>query len=246
MSLLTPLDIQYSAAIQIWGCYIKAIEKRAEKQAKVIAETEDETNNEDDAGQNDDTYEVLTNIETLPFLNTPKRSKKKEDGKESPKRFTRGDAKKQAEFENVNEHNEAEDDEDVRSISSDNEKEQMIVEAKKKGRKSKDKKEAKKMKKAEEQNQVESGEEDVLYEGSNIHNERLLVGKAKKTQKKTKKVESSTSKSYLKNKSNNESEEEENKESEEEEEVRKLIKIKMEKELKKNTMNQIMKRSRSK
>ncbi|GKF16984.1 hypothetical protein Tco_0061902, partial [Tanacetum coccineum] len=59
MSLLTPSDIQYSAAIQIWGCYIKAIEKRAEKQAKVIAETEDndvnvnenadETNNEDDA-----------------------------------------------------------------------------------------------------------------------------------------------------------------------------------------------------
>ncbi|GKE02240.1 hypothetical protein Tco_1390223, partial [Tanacetum coccineum] len=46
-----------------------------------------------------------------------------------------------------------------------NEKEQMIVEAKKKGRKSKGKKEAKKMKKAEEQNQVELGEEDVLYEG---------------------------------------------------------------------------------
>nr|GEV04814.1 peptidase C48, SUMO/sentrin/Ubl1 [Tanacetum cinerariifolium] len=60
---------------------LKAIEKRAEKQAKVAAETEDETDNEDDADQNDDVDEVLTNIETLPFLNTPKRSKKKEDGK---------------------------------------------------------------------------------------------------------------------------------------------------------------------
>ncbi|GKD03452.1 hypothetical protein Tco_1178426, partial [Tanacetum coccineum] len=70
---------------------LKAIEKRAEKQAKVTAETEDndvnvnenadETDNEDDADQNDDVDEVLTNIETLPFLNTPKRSKKKEDGK---------------------------------------------------------------------------------------------------------------------------------------------------------------------
>ncbi|GJX88385.1 MORC family CW-type zinc finger protein 2B-like protein isoform X1, partial [Tanacetum coccineum] len=62
---------------------LKAIEKRAEKHAKVAAETEDETDNEDDADQNDDVDEVLTNIETLPFLNTPKRSKKKEDGKES-------------------------------------------------------------------------------------------------------------------------------------------------------------------
>ncbi|GJV03486.1 hypothetical protein Tco_1337055 [Tanacetum coccineum] len=252
---------------------LKAIEKRAEKQAKVAAEAED------DADQNDDVDEVLTNIETLPFLNTPKRSKKKEDGKditktvnetkdnmkrkfersgseepekkkinrqkstykgtmkksgshkkpimeESPKRFTRGDAKKQGKFENVNEQNEAEDDEDVRSVSSDNEKEQMIVEAKKKGRKSKGKKEAKKMKKAEEQNQVESGEDDVLYEGSNSDNERLPVGKAKKTQKKTKKAESSTSKSYLKYKSNNESEKEENNESNDEDELKQVKKDK--------------------
>ncbi|GJT69293.1 hypothetical protein Tco_1028579 [Tanacetum coccineum] len=39
--------------------------------------------------------------------------------KESPKRFTRGDAKRQAEFENVDQQNEVEDDKDVKSISSD-------------------------------------------------------------------------------------------------------------------------------
>ncbi|GKC63984.1 hypothetical protein Tco_1096582, partial [Tanacetum coccineum] len=121
------------------------------------------------------------------------RSNKNPIIEESPKRFTRGDAKRQAEFENVDQKNETEDEEDVKSISSDD----VIVETKKKGRKSKGKKEGKKMKKVEEETQVES-EEDVLYEGSNSHNERLHVGKAKKKQKKTKKAESSTSRSYLK------------------------------------------------
>ncbi|GKB50107.1 RNA-directed DNA polymerase, eukaryota, partial [Tanacetum coccineum] len=51
-------------------------------------------------------------------------SKKNPINKESPKRFTRGDAKRQAEFENVNPQNEAEDDEEVKSISSDDEEEQ--------------------------------------------------------------------------------------------------------------------------
>ncbi|GJZ86022.1 hypothetical protein Tco_0657632 [Tanacetum coccineum] len=48
-------------------------------------------------------------------------SKKNPIIEESPKRFTRGDAKRQAEFENVNPQNEAEDDEEVKSISSDDE-----------------------------------------------------------------------------------------------------------------------------
>nr|GEW20919.1 hypothetical protein [Tanacetum cinerariifolium] len=90
---------------------------------------------------------------------------------ESPKRFTRGDAKRQAKFKNVDQKNEAEDDEDVKSISSDD----VIDETKKKKRKSKGKKEGKNIKKAEEEAQVES-EDDVLYEKSNSHNERLPVG----------------------------------------------------------------------
>ncbi|GJZ21328.1 hypothetical protein Tco_0558367 [Tanacetum coccineum] len=128
---------------------------------------------------------------------------------ESPKRFTRGDAKRQAEFENVDKQNEAEDDEDVKSISSDD----VIVETKKKGRKSKGKKEGKKMKKAEEETQVES-DEDVLYEGNNSDDERLPVAKAKKKQKMRKKAESSSSRSYLIKQSKNDIEEGENNQSE--------------------------------
>ncbi|GKE09118.1 hypothetical protein Tco_1412669 [Tanacetum coccineum] len=65
---------------------LKAIEKRAENKLNEdndvnVNENANETDNEDDADQNDDVDEVLTNIETLPFLNTPKISKKKDDGK---------------------------------------------------------------------------------------------------------------------------------------------------------------------
>ncbi|GJV60508.1 hypothetical protein Tco_1466608 [Tanacetum coccineum] len=154
-------------------------------------------------------------------------SKKNPIVEESPKRFTRGDAKRQAEFENVDKQNEAEDDEDVKSISSDD----VIVETKKKGRKSKGKKEGKKMKKAEEETQVES-DEDVLYEGNNSDDERLPVGKAKKKQKRRKKAESSSSRSYLIKQSKNDIEEGENNQSEEEEGDRKLTKDKMDKGLK--------------
>ncbi|GJT86936.1 hypothetical protein Tco_1068653 [Tanacetum coccineum] len=149
-------------------------------------------------------------------------SKKNPIIEESPKRFTRGDAKRQAEFENVNPQNEAEDDEEVKSISSDDE----IVETKKKGRKSKGKKEGKKMKKAEEENQVES-EEDVLYEGRNSDDERLPVGMEKKKKKRTKKAKSSTSRSYMIKQSKNEIGGGENNDSEEEQEDRKLTKDKM-------------------
>ncbi|GKB31770.1 hypothetical protein Tco_0871171 [Tanacetum coccineum] len=146
---------------------LQAIETRLEKKAKDEAQNEDndvnvnenadeadneeDENNEEDAANNeeddneedDDNEEnvdqVFHKIKTLPFLNAATRSNKIEDGKESPKRFTRGDAKRQAEFKNVNPQNEAEDDEEVKSISSDDE----IVETKKKGRKSKGKKEGK-------------------------------------------------------------------------------------------------------
>nr|GEX46252.1 hypothetical protein [Tanacetum cinerariifolium] len=97
-------------------------------------------------------------------------SKKNSIIEESPKIFTRGDAKRQAEFENVDQQNKVEDDEDVKSISSDD----VIVKTKKKGRKSKGKKEGKKMKKEKEETQVKS-EEHVIYEGSNSHNERFPV-----------------------------------------------------------------------
>ncbi|GKC53762.1 hypothetical protein Tco_1076507 [Tanacetum coccineum] len=155
-------------------------------------------------------------------------SKKNPIIEESPKRFTRGDAKKQAEFENVNQQNEAEDDEEVKSISSDDE----IIETKKKGRKSKGKKEGKKMKKAEEENQVES-EEDVLYEGRNSDDERLTVGMEKK-KKRTKKAKSSTSRSYMIKQSKNEIGGENN-DSEEEQEDRTLTKDKMDEGLESET-----------
>ncbi|GKE30733.1 hypothetical protein Tco_1446117, partial [Tanacetum coccineum] len=69
---------------------LKAIEKRAENKLNEdndvnVNENADETDNEDNADQNDDVDEVLTNIETLPFLNTPKISKKKDDGKDITK-----------------------------------------------------------------------------------------------------------------------------------------------------------------
>ncbi|GKD95889.1 hypothetical protein Tco_1379786, partial [Tanacetum coccineum] len=99
-------------------------------------DNEEDADNEDQADNEENVDQVFRNIKMLPFLNAAKRSKKKEDGKESPKRFTRGDAKRQAELEKVNPQNKAED---VKSISSDD----VIVETKKKGRKSKGKKEGK-------------------------------------------------------------------------------------------------------
>ncbi|GKC51559.1 hypothetical protein Tco_1074304 [Tanacetum coccineum] len=99
---------------------------------------------------------------------------------ESPKRFTRGDAKRQAEYKNAHQHqqNEAEDDEDVKSISSDD----VIVETKKKGRKSKGKKEGKKMKKSEEETQMES-ENDVLYEGSIVIMKGCMLVRQRRSKK---------------------------------------------------------------
>ncbi|GJU16817.1 hypothetical protein Tco_1144783 [Tanacetum coccineum] len=169
-----------------------------------------------------------SNRQKSTYKGTMKKSGSKKNPiiEESPKRFTRGDAKRQAELENVNPQNEAEDDEDVKSISSDD----VIVETKKKGRKSKGKKEGEKMKKAEEETQVES-EEDVLYDGSNSDDERLPVGKEKKKKKRTKKAKSSTSRSYLIKQSKNDIEGGENNETEEEEEDRKLTKDKMHKGL---------------
>ncbi|GJR25357.1 ulp1 protease family, C-terminal catalytic domain-containing protein [Tanacetum coccineum] len=169
-----------------------------------------------------------SNRQKSTYKGTMKKSGSKKNPiiEESPKRFTRGDAKRQAELENVNPQNEAEDDEDVKSISSDD----VIVETKKKGRKSKGKKEGEKMKKAEEETQVES-EEDVLYDGSNSDDERLPVGKEKKKKKRTKKAKSSTSRSYLIKQSKNDIEGGENNETEEEDEDRKLTKDKMHKGL---------------
>ncbi|GJY28152.1 hypothetical protein Tco_0403919 [Tanacetum coccineum] len=166
-----------------------------------------------------------SNRQKSTYKGTMKKSGSKKNPiiEESPKRFTRGDAKRQSEFENVDKQNEAED---VKSISSDD----VIVKTRKKGRKSKGKKEGKKMKKAEEETQVES-EENVLYEGNNSDVERLPVGKAKKKQKRTKKAESSTSRSYVIKQSKNDIEEGENNQSEEEEGDRKLSKNKMDKGL---------------
>nr|GEX93832.1 hypothetical protein [Tanacetum cinerariifolium] len=58
-----------------------------------------------------------------------------------PKRFTRGDAKKQANFEDLNEESKAEDDEDVMSTLSENEMDVIRVEEKK-GKKLQSKKKA--------------------------------------------------------------------------------------------------------
>ncbi|GKF68370.1 hypothetical protein Tco_0198049, partial [Tanacetum coccineum] len=71
-----------------------------------------------------------SNRQKSTYKGTMKKSGSKKNPiiKESPKRFTRGDAKRQAEFENVDKQNEAEDDEDVKSISSDD----VIVKSKKK------------------------------------------------------------------------------------------------------------------
>nr|GEW01432.1 hypothetical protein [Tanacetum cinerariifolium] len=63
----------------------KPSKKAGEDNDVNVDENADETDNEDDADQNDDVDEVLANIETLPFLNTPKRSKKKENGKDFEK-----------------------------------------------------------------------------------------------------------------------------------------------------------------
>ncbi|GJX57369.1 hypothetical protein Tco_0287266 [Tanacetum coccineum] len=98
--------------------------------------------------------------------------------------MTRGEAKKQAEFENLNKQSEAEDDEDVMYTSNKYEKEETRVEEKKKERNSKRKKEVytskvKNMKKPEKEKHVESGELDVFYEGRDSNNEGLLVEKVK-------------------------------------------------------------------
>ncbi|GJX97621.1 hypothetical protein Tco_0353419 [Tanacetum coccineum] len=169
-----------------------------------------------------------SNRQKSTYKGTMKKSGSKKNPiiEESPKRFTRGDAKRQAELENVNPQNEAEDDEDVKSISSDD----VIVETKKKGRKSKGKKEGEKMKKAEEETQVES-EEDVLYDGSNSDDERLPVGEEKKKKKKDKESKIFDFKIRPDKKSKNDIEGGENNETDEEEEDRKLTKDKMHKGL---------------
>ncbi|GJW73768.1 hypothetical protein Tco_0133138 [Tanacetum coccineum] len=196
---------------------------------KTVEEKQHKKKRKMERSETEEPEKKKSNRQKSTYKGTMKKSGSKKNPiiEESPKRFTRGDAKRQAEFENVDKQNEAEDDEDVKSISSDD----VIVETKKKGRKSKGKKEGKKMKKAEEETQVES-DEDVLYEGNNSDDERLPVGKAKKKQKRRKKSESSTSRSYLIKQSKNDIEEGENNQSEEEEGDRKLTKDKMDKGLK--------------
>ncbi|GKE15509.1 hypothetical protein Tco_1423086, partial [Tanacetum coccineum] len=195
---------------------------------KTVEEKQHKKKRKMERSETEEPEKKKSNRQKSTYKGTMKKSGSKKNPiiEESPKRFTRGDAKRQAEFENVDKQNEAEDDEDVKSISSDD----VIVETKKKGRKSKGKKEGKKMKKAEEETQVES-DEDVLYEGNNSDDERLPVGKAKKKQKRRKKAESSTSRSYLIKQSKNDIEEGENNQSEEEEGDRKLTKDKMDKGL---------------
>ncbi|GJW00088.1 hypothetical protein Tco_1555339, partial [Tanacetum coccineum] len=124
---------------------LEAIKKAAEKEAKASTETGDndvnvneiagakQTDNEEDAEESDDVEQALNKIPTMPFLNTSTISKQKEvdkDMEQLPKRFTRGDAKKQVDFEDLNEEREIEDDEDVMSTLSENEMEVIRVEEK--------------------------------------------------------------------------------------------------------------------
>ncbi|GJW67987.1 hypothetical protein Tco_0122411 [Tanacetum coccineum] len=172
---------------------------------KTVKEKQHKKKRKMERSETEELEKKKSNHQKSTYKGTMKKSESKKNPiiEESPKRFTRGDAKRQAEFENSKQ---------------------------KKGRKSKGKKEGKKMKKAEEETQVES-DEDVLYEGNNSDDERLPVGKAKKKQKRRKKSESSTSRSYLIKQSKNDIEEGENNQSEEEEGDRKLTKDKMDKGL---------------
>ncbi|GKA03895.1 hypothetical protein Tco_0676676 [Tanacetum coccineum] len=90
---------------------------------------------------------------------------KKNNTEESPKRFTRGDAKKQAENEYINEESHGENDEDEICPATKSENEETMVEKTKKAKKYWIKKEAstskeKKMKKAEEEKNMGSDKED--------------------------------------------------------------------------------------
>ncbi|GJX78621.1 hypothetical protein Tco_0326770 [Tanacetum coccineum] len=98
-------------------------------------DNEEDADNEDQADNEENVDQVFRNIKMLSFLNAAKMIKERKKM-----------AKTGCNLENVNPQNEAEDDEDVKSISSDD----VIVETKKKGRKSKGKKEGEKIKKAEE------------------------------------------------------------------------------------------------
>ncbi|GJV30144.1 retrovirus-related pol polyprotein from transposon TNT 1-94 [Tanacetum coccineum] len=119
---------------------------------------------------------------------------------ESPKRFTRGDAKKTR----------------CKNKEANKKQEQEGT--------SKFKRE--KIKKAEEK-ELESKEEDVFYEGTKSENEGLLVAKAKKLEKMKMNTEASSSKA--KNSRKKEAEEEKYIESDEEEVVKKVVKGKKEK-----------------
>ncbi|GJV47331.1 hypothetical protein Tco_1437543, partial [Tanacetum coccineum] len=213
--------------------FLNAAKKSMKKEdgkdiTKTVKEKQHKKKKKVERSETEEPEKKKSNRQKSTYKRTMKKSGSKENPiiEESPKRFTKGDAKRQAKFENVDKQNEAEDDEDVKSISSDD----VIVKTKKKGRKSKGKKEGENMKKAEEETQVES-EEDVLYEGNNSDDERLPVRKAKKKQKRTKKAESATSRSYLIKQSKNDIEKGENNQSEEEEGDRKLTKDKMDKGL---------------
>nr|GEW31406.1 hypothetical protein [Tanacetum cinerariifolium] len=99
-------------------------------------DNENKTDIKENAEETDDEDQVFSKIKTMPFLNNPKRTKKKEYGKESPRKFTRGKAKKQAEIDKLNKESEEKDDEDVMSTSNEDEKEEIIDEEKKKERNS--------------------------------------------------------------------------------------------------------------
>ncbi|GJU77404.1 hypothetical protein Tco_1274474 [Tanacetum coccineum] len=136
---------------------------------KTVEEKQHKKKRKMERSETEEPEKKKSNRQKSTYKGTMKKSGSKKNPiiEESPKRFTRGDAKRQAEFENVDKQNEAEDDEDVKSISSDD----VIVETKKKGRKSKGKKEGKKMKKAEEETQVESEEDNDIEEGENNQSE---------------------------------------------------------------------------
>ncbi|GJU97343.1 hypothetical protein Tco_1326614 [Tanacetum coccineum] len=112
---------------------LKAIEKELKNKLNEdndvnVNENADETDNEDDVDQNDDVDEVLINIETLPFLNTPKRSKKKEDGKgkEDAKKTKKAKSSTLKSYPKNKSNNESEEEENKESKEEEEEVRKLI------------------------------------------------------------------------------------------------------------------------
>ncbi|GJZ26610.1 hypothetical protein Tco_0570863, partial [Tanacetum coccineum] len=133
-------------------------EEDADNNEEDADNNEEDDENEEDAENNeedDDNEEDAENEENADNEEDADNNEDDDDNEEEADNEDQDDNEENAEFENVDKQNEAEDDEDVKSISNDN----VIVETKKMGRKSKGKKKGKKMKKAEEETQVESEED---------------------------------------------------------------------------------------